>query len=260
MAGTSRRSVLRLVGLGAIFSVVILRPWDRLARPEIAFDPIPDLPPFRYLAGERRRSGGGAVDWMTIGLAPNAVGEDGAEAPMPVSALCRTLIGDWRTEGPVPVTYFTDMYCPNCRAQERELAALDPEIAQSITLTTREFPVFGAASTLAAQAILAAALQGAGEAMRALLQRSAPVRSAEALAERAASIGMDPVRFLADVASAVVAERLTLDRALARRLGLPGTPSLVVGRSVVIGVLDARSLGDLVRREVEDQPATCPAG
>ena len=258
MASPSRRAVLRLAGLGALFSVVILRPWQRFTAPSAGFEPVPGLTPFRYLTGERRQSVAGAVDWMTVGL-PGGSDGDGASLPDAAPDPCRALIGDWQAGGPVPITYFTDTYCPNCRAQERELEQV-PTAGTEFRLITREFPVFGEASILAARAVLAAEAQGAGEAMRRHLLRAAPVRDAAALVAQAEAAGLDAVGFRAALAADAIRDRLAHDRAIARRLGLPGTPSMVVGRTIVIGVIGAESLGALIALEAGEGPTACDIG
>lgn len=257
MAGPSRRAVLRLAGLGAVFSLLIFRPWQRLVEQALQFEPVSGLPPFRYLTGGSRQSSVAPVDWMTIGLVP--VAEQGTARGFQLTGpdLCRALMGDWGAEGTIPITYFTDAYCPNCRAQERAMEAFLASTSHQIHLTIREFPIFGDASILAAKAALAAERQGAGDAMRRVLQRAAPVRDVDSVMGRAVAVGLDMAQFRADLASIEVEERLALDRAMARRLGLAGTPSLIIGRTVAIGLLDAQRLEVLVTLEASEGPVSC---
>jgi predicted DsbA family dithiol-disulfide isomerase len=258
MAGSSRRGLLRLIGFGAFAALVVLRPWDRWRQPEIVFEPIDGLPPFRRLSGSGTVSGGAAVDPMFVGLEAGSPPEGEAEVMAEVrQTLCARTLGEWQPGGPVPVTYFTDLRCPNCITVERHLDAILSGSAPAIQLTTREFPVFGPASEEAARAILAAGRQDRAEAMRARLRRSAPPRSVAAWLDHASALGLDPVRFRVDFESADIARQLAEDRAAARLLGVPGTPALLIGRTLVIGVQPEEFLRALIAREAEEGPPGC---
>jgi protein-disulfide isomerase len=56
------------------------------------------------------------------------------------------------------------------------------------------------------------------------------------------------------MASPAVAARIAETRGLARLFGFPGTPSMVVGRTVVTGALDEGRLLALIAREREEGP------
>jgi predicted DsbA family dithiol-disulfide isomerase len=258
MAGRSRRSAVRLVGLGAVFALLILRPWQRLGEAAFHFETASGAEPFRYLTRSGGQSSAAPVDWMTIGLAPAATPDEAGGPHFSAAALCRALIGDWRPGSALPITYFTDTYCPNCRAQDRELDVFLASTSRSISLRTREFPIFGEPSSLAAKAVLAAERQDAGAIMRDVLLRAAPVRDLDTLIGRAAAAGLDPERFREDFGSPAILEQLAVARAMARRLGMAGTPSMIVGRTIVVGVLDARHLAALVALEADEGPASCP--
>lgn len=258
MAGPNRRGLLRVLGFAAFAALVVLRPWDRWRQPEILFEPIDGLPPFRRLSGSGTLSGGAAVDPMFVGLEAGSRPEGEAELTAEVrQTLCARTLGAWQPTGPVPVTYFTDLRCPNCITVERHLDAILSASTPAIQMTTREFPVFGPASEEAARAILAAGRQDGAEAMRARLRRSAPPRSLAAWLDHASALGLDPVRFRLDFESADVARRLIEDRAMARLLGVPGTPGLLIGRTLVIGVQSEAFLRALIAREAEERPPGC---
>jgi predicted DsbA family dithiol-disulfide isomerase len=50
---------------------------------------------------------------------------------------------------------------------------------------------------------------------------------------------------------------LAEDRAAARLLGVPGTPALLIGRTLVIGVQPEAFLRALIAREAEEGPPAC---
>ena len=85
----------------------------------------------------------------------------------------------------------------------------------------------------ACRAVLAAALQDAGPAMFAAIQRAYYLEAHNpsldnTLVELAGELSLDPIRFADDLISDLVEERLQQDLALARRLQVTGFPSLVL--------------------------------
>jgi protein-disulfide isomerase len=74
------------------------------------------------------------------------------------------------------------------------------------------------------------------------------------LTNLAARIGIDADRMISDMQSPGVAHDIAESTALARLFGFVGTPSLVVGRTVVVGQIDDATLRALIAREREDGP------
>jgi protein-disulfide isomerase len=172
--------------------------------------------------------------------------------------ICGALGLSWSADEPLPVTYFTDIRCPSCRQLEARLAALAADPATRMRLTTREFPVFGPRSEAAARAIVAAAPFGAAERFRARLRTRPAPADRPGLRALAGSLGVDPDAYLASWQDPATLARLAEDRALARLIGLPGTPGLVVGRTVTVGVQPRDTLRHLMRVESQDgPPAAC---
>lgn len=241
----TRRGILRAsVLLGGAW-VVMARPWNWVLSPALETVPLDGLAPFRTLAEGQQVSVGGASDPLLLGLDTPERTDPALDARLRRD-LMQVLNGDWTPgdAGPVPVTYFTDIRCPICRVLERRLALLD-----GIDLTTREYPIFGPISELAARAVLAAAAQGQGEALRTRLHR-VPATITRATLEAAISdLPLDPGQFFAAIEGPEVAARLAEDRALARIFQLPGTPALIVGRTLVVGAAPLRKLEELVVHE-----------
>jgi protein-disulfide isomerase len=76
----------------------------------------------------------------------------------------------------------------------------------------------------------------------------------------AGRLGVDPARMRADMESAEVAAEIAETRALARLFGLRGTPALVVGRTVVEGVIADATLEALIAIErAAGPPPGCAA-
>ncbi|MDG4648861.1 DsbA family protein [Roseibacterium sp. SDUM158017] len=260
MARTTRRDLLRIgVVLGAA-ALVMARPWQRLADPGLAFEEMPRLAPLRRLVADGAPGGGSATQAVFAGLDGGgevSAAERSARRRIEED-LCAELRLPWRSEGALPVTYFTDIRCPSCRVLEGTLASLRRDESISIDIATREFPVFGPRSEAAARAVVAADAQGAADAARAHLRTRPAPMDIEGAAALARALELDPARYAADWAGSGVATRLAGDRALARLLGLPGTPGLVVGRTVVVGTRSRDTLHRLIEAErKEGPPASC---
>jgi protein-disulfide isomerase len=154
--------------------------------------------------------------------------------------------------GVVPIASFSDYNCPFCRVLTERLAALDAARPRRVRVTWHELPLLGEASKAAARAALAAGRQGAYPAMHARLMRAGLVPTPAYLAEVAEGLGLDPARLLRDMGSAGIDAALRRSAALADVFALPGTPALVVGRTVVLGAVGERTLARLIERERDE--------
>jgi 2-hydroxychromene-2-carboxylate isomerase len=88
--------------------------------------------------------------------------------------------------------------------------------------------------------------------MHARLMRAGLVPTPAYLAEVAEGLGLDPARLLRDMGSAGIDAALRRSSALADVFALPGTPALVVGRTVVLGAVGERTLARLIERERDE--------
>lgn len=148
----------------------------------------------------------------------------------------------------VTVVEFFDYRCGYCKRSTdavREVAA-QPDVRVEL----RDYPILGADSVRASRLALAAGLQGSyADAHFALMAREDDYGDA-ATSELASALGLDAERLRADMDSAAVTARIDANRALARRLGVTGTPAfLVVGAEEVRaapGSLDASALSAMV--------------
>jgi predicted DsbA family dithiol-disulfide isomerase len=223
----------------------------RLLPRSFDFEPLADPPGFRRIAG-------GATSG---GFDPFA----GLSAPRPETGprvdpdalradLCGALYGAAPGEGVVPVASFSDYYCPFCRVLTGRLAAIEAESGGAVRIAWHEWPLLGETSEMAARAALAAKRQGAYVAFHEALMRGVFVATPAFLANLAGRLGIDAARMLADMDSAETARAIAETRALARLFGFPGTPALIVGRTVVVGEIDDATLRALIDRERADGP------
>lgn len=242
-----RRDVLLLLALAAA-PLAAFRLYEARGAGGFDFAPIPGAPGFRSLDGGAVSATGDP--FVGIG-APQA-----SEAPGPLAMddLCNFLFGGPVAEEVVPVAYFSDYNCPYCgqlsaRMREREAAGLD--------LTWHELPLLGPGSEAAARAALAARRQDAYPQIHARLMRAAFQPTEAYVSDLARGLGLDAARLIADMRSASVTRDLDRTRAAANRLGIFATPTLVVGRTVVTGLVSEARLDALIQREGDDGPLPC---
>ena len=190
---------------------------------------------------------------VSAGQSPALIGLDPPEADRapPPADLCAALFDD-PADTALPVAFFTDHYCPNCRSLARTLEAQD-----GISLTLHELPVLGPGSVTAARAALAAGQQNSRPAFHHRMQRSAFSPTPDYLRDVARGLGLDAGRFLADMDGADVDAALRRQTSLAASLGFGAVPVAVVGRTVVVGDIPAGTLSRLVEAERRAGP-TCP--
>lgn len=150
-------------------------------------------------------------------------------------------------DGDVTLVEFFDYRCGYCRAMAEPLQSLleeDPELR----VVMKEFPILGPDSQLASRAALAAQMQGGYEAMHwALLAENS---IGEAVVQRLAEEqGLDVEQLMADMESEAVAEHIQDNILLAQGLAINGTPSFVIGDTILPGAVPATRLADLISQE-----------
>ena len=240
----SRRALL-IGGALAVAWVIGAPKLLRMYQPEFAFEDMPSLPGFRSL-GFGRGSGASAA---LIGIGDAETPEEARLRATLAERPCSAIFGPSGGDDRLPVAVFTDYYCPYCPEVSDLVRRLDQ--AGEVRAVWREWPVLGPRSEAAARAALAAARQGAHDAVHAHLMR-APLRPGPAaLRALATDFGLDPERLVQDAVSEEVRTQVETTRALARVLGLPGTPGLAIGRTLTAGRIPEDRLRRLIAQERE---------
>lgn len=229
--------------------------WPRIAPyfvGDFDFTPLADLPGFRRVGSGRVSA---AAPNPFIGLDVPGAALPTAPTPPDVRAdLCGALFGTPPPPGVVPIASFSDYNCPFCRILTDTLTELEARAEGGVRLTWHEWPLLGATSVPAARAALAAGKQGAYMPFHKRLMRTRFAATPEYLSLLAGDLGLDVARLLADIDSPDITAHLTRSAALAEAFGMPGTPALVVGRTLVVGAISAPVLSALVARERADGP------
>jgi protein-disulfide isomerase len=154
----------------------------------------------------------------------------------------------------VTIVEYFDYNCPFCRRitpMLRQVVAAGPRLA----LIYKDWPVLGPASVYAARCALAARYQGKYlQAHDALLDGPRLTSDAE-VQQVLGRAGIDVPRMLSDLARHATAINRVLNRNddEARALELQGTPGLLIGRTLVPGVVGRTELLRLIAAAREDR-------
>lgn len=223
----------------------------RLLPRNFDFEPLADPPGFRRIAGGA--TSGGLDPFAGLSAPPPERGPH-IDPDALRADLCRAMFGEAPAAGAIPIASFSDYYCPFCRVLTRRLAAIESESGGTVRIAWHEWPLLGERSEMAARAALAAKRQGAYVPFHEALMRGAFVATPAFLSNLAERLGLDAERMLADMASPETTRAIAESRALAQLFAFPGTPALIVGRTVVAGEIDDATLRALIDREREDGP------
>ena len=251
-----RRRALLAGSAGAIAAWVFAAPrlgslWPR----QLVYRELDGLAPFRELAGA------GAIS-----SANNLVlGFDVAKTPEPETAArlaairadpCVALFGHGK-DLRVPVAFFSDFNCPNCRVLEEILTDYQTANPGVLRLVRFELPLLGTASTTASKAVLAADRQGAYAEMHKRLMRNRMVSDLNLVQAMADGLGLDGPQLIADMQRPEIDAALDQARALADVFGFYGTPGMVIGRTVFLGAIPAADVARIISDERALPPLPC---
>jgi protein-disulfide isomerase len=147
----------------------------------------------------------------------------------------------------VTVVEFFDYRCQYCKQVAGTMAQLmraDPKVR----IVYKELPILGPDSVVAARAALAANMQGQYHKMHtALMNRRGTLDEPTVLAI-AGELGLDAARLKSDMNKPEIAATIERNRALARDLGIRGTPAFVIGEQIIPGAIDIETMRSVVAR------------
>ena len=144
-------------------------------------------------------------------------------------AIERPYGGAWAgaAEGDVTLVEFTDFACGYCRASLSDVGRLIAEDPK-LKVVYREYPILSAESAMAAKVALAASSSGRYGQFRRNIYAAGPP-SAESIAAAAAGAAIDP--------NGGNSPAVGKNFALARALGISGTPAFVIGDQLLSGAV-----------------------
>ena len=223
----------------------------------LAFRDLPGLAPFRRLDTAGALSTGAGLLVGIDDAAPDAA--QTARMAAVRADPCRALFGP-QTDQRLPIAFFSDFNCPNCRVLEAILVAFDAANPSTIRIIRHELPLLGPASTIASQAVLAADRQGGYQVMHDRLMRTRMVTDLKFVVAIADAAGLDGQRLVADMQTPEIASALDMSKAIASVFGFYGTPSTVIGRSVFMGAIPAADVAQIIKMEHAALPMACNKG
>jgi protein-disulfide isomerase len=150
-------------------------------------------------------------------------------------------------KGEVTLVEFYDYRCGFCKraaSAVTELQKVDPRVR----VVYKDFPILGEPSELAAKAALASLAQGKHQVFHEALMASEGDMTKKKILKIAIAVGLNPKRLEAEMANPKWQAVIDTNRALARDLGISGTPGFIVGNELVPGALDLKGLKDLIAR------------
>lgn len=147
--------------------------------------------------------------------------------------------------GDVTMVEFYDTRCPYCRRMLPVMTELMRE-EPGLKLVMKDLPILGPNSTLESRALLAAQHQDGYFKLRDALMASNAPATPVGIRDTATRVGLDGDKLLAAMDDPAIKARLDANIALAQKIGVQGTPAMIVGRRVIAGAADLPELRQAV--------------
>ncbi len=140
-------------------------------------------------------------------------------------------------DGDVTIVEFFDYNCPYCKRVYPTLVQLR-EDDSGLRFIFKDFPILGPASVFAARAALASRNQNKYTEFHDALMSQRERLTNEIILSTAGAIGLDIEQLERDMKDSEIDEIIDRNLALAERLQLTGTPSFIIGETLIPGLAD----------------------
>lgn len=158
-------------------------------------------------------------------------------------------------DGAVPVVEFFDYQCGFCKRVFPSMLRLQAE-GKNARVIFKELPILGEVSVYATRAAFAAKKQGRYMEMHNALM-GVQGRLDQATVHRlAGDLGLDVERLRQDMQDPEIQEAIDANLELARSLGIRGTPTIVIGDTLVPGAIEYDAMAQLIS-EAESSCMVC---
>lgn len=148
-------------------------------------------------------------------------------------------------EGDVTVVEFFDYNCPYCKKAAENVDMLIAS-DDGVRVVYREWPILSEGSRVAAKASLAARNQGLYQPFHEALMAQQGRLNEALIMKIARSVGLDVAKLRTDMEAPEVAEHIETSNRLAQALQFSGTPSFVIGRELVPGMVSVDQMQAIV--------------
>ncbi|MGH6931531.1 MAG: DsbA family protein [Dongiaceae bacterium] len=146
------------------------------------------------------------------------------------------VVGD--PDGDVAVVEFFDYQCPYCKVMANNKFMETLEQDGNIRIVFKEFPILGPESEYAARAALAAHRQGKYRELHQAFMAFKGKMKFEDVIKIAEEHGLDIEQLKKDMESQEVAQELADNHALAKAVGISGTPAFIINDELFPGAVD----------------------
>lgn len=150
-------------------------------------------------------------------------------------------------KGEITLVEFFDYRCGFCKRAAGAVTQLQQDDPR-VRVVYKDFPILGEASELGAKAALASKAQGKHQVFHEALLASKNEMTKDEVLRIAGEVGLDAKKLDADMANPEWQTVIDRNRALAKDLGVTGTPAFVVGTELHPGALDLKALKELIAR------------
>lgn len=156
-------------------------------------------------------------------------------------------------DAPVTIVEFFDYRCGFCKRSAEWAVGLPEQFDNQVRVVFKEYPILSPESEKAALAAVAAGKQGKYVEMHMALMAldNGSGFGPEQIDEVAESVGVDVTKMRADMQSIEVQTAVADAKALARTIGISGTPNFIIGDNVIPGADEAR-IEDLIEAALAD--------
>ena len=149
--------------------------------------------------------------------------------------------------GDVTVIEFFDYRCGYCKRVASAVTQLQKD-EPGVRVVYKDFPILGEESVFGARAALAAREQGKHQAFHEAMLASENELTQEEVLAIAQRVGLDVKKLESDLQAPEWQAAIDRNHALAKLLGISGTPGFVVGSEVYPGALELPGLKALVKQ------------
>lgn len=150
-------------------------------------------------------------------------------------------------KGDVTIVEFYDYNCGYCKKSLSTLQRIlknDP----GVRLIYKELPVLAASSAIAARASLAAEKQGKFEKFHAALLNNRQPLNEDRILAVARAAGLDDKKLSSDMNNPLFEQNLAMNRFLAEKFQINGTPGFIIGNVIIPGALPYEDLMAAVKK------------
>ncbi|MCR9213523.1 MAG: DsbA family protein [Proteobacteria bacterium] len=158
-------------------------------------------------------------------------------------------------DGDITIVEFFDYRCGYCKRSFPDLMKTVEEDG-NIRLVLKEFPILGDESVLASRAAIASMAQDKYMDFHTKLMETRGSFSLDRLLSLAEEYGLDKVKLEADMNSEKTDGIIRDNYAVARELGVTGTPAFIIGNTFVPGAVSADEMKNLVAEARQKEAAS----